>query len=50
MRAVYSDHTVEEQNKMRRHFAIANLEIVGAPPQAADYDLPIVAVRTRRAS
>lgn len=47
-RAMYSDIPREEQDRMRRHFAIANLEIVGAPPKAEDYELPIVSRRTGR--
>lgn len=42
MRLMYSDFSREEQDEMRRHFGIANLEIVGAKPQAADYDLPVI--------
>lgn len=37
----YEDLTVEQRGAMYRHFAIGNLEIVGAPPKAADYESPV---------
>lgn len=40
----YEDLTVEQRAAMMRHIHIGNLEIVGAPPKAEDYDpLPVKA-------
>lgn len=45
---MYADLSADERKKLRRHFAIGNLEIVGAPPKAEDYELPIVNRRAGR--
>lgn len=44
----YEDVPDAERLAMKRHIAIGNLEIVGAPPKAADYDLPIVSSHAGR--
>lgn len=36
----YEDLTPEQRAVRTRHFALGNLEIVGAPPKAEDYDIP----------
>lgn len=48
MTRLYLDLTVAERRALRRHIALGNLEIVGAKPRAADYELPIVAARRGR--
>lgn len=40
--AGYEDLTEAQRKSMKRHIHIGNLEIVGAPPKAEDYDLPVV--------
>jgi len=36
----YEDVPEAVRKTMKRHFAIGNLEIVGAPPKAEDYEIP----------